>query len=236
MDSRGRKRGNPSCRSSAARRGQLRLIDLWYPLEGEREQRRKVLERTLTTFPEDESAVFNTNLQLAYLAYHHEDFARALEIYGKLAEAKSAKLDPEDVALARYMNGLTLAELDRTEEAYELVAKIVGDEELSAFRRGWAATMAGKWAPDGEKAIAHYREALKLGGQSRREALAGLVVQLLRVQQLEEAATVVLEHLATWEAGAADDIEAILATADEDLEVLRRVPGMLKVATGPAGG
>lgn len=112
-------------------RGQLDLVQRWYPLGRESKRRELALKKVLQLFPGDPETRYETRLALAYIDYYADRMKEAVAAYEKLALKRPAGVSGENYSLAHYMVGLCAYEMKEFKKAEVSYQKSVAVEGAS---------------------------------------------------------------------------------------------------------
>jgi tetratricopeptide (TPR) repeat protein len=173
--------------------GQLELVDLRYPPNGNRSIRRAALRQVIDYFPDDPPTTFTARVRLALLDWNEEKPEIALRGLQDLLASPSPKVDDETVAWAQYMKGVVLRDMDRHAEALKEFQPLAERESLSPYRRAFACLQGGLCLTDlkeNESALQMIRKGLALEDSDSVSSLilqsAVLAYELKRPEELKK--------------------------------------------------
>ena len=116
-------------------RGQLDLIAKRYPYSGNREARRAALQRALQYFPNDAATAYEVGVHLAVMDWNEDRNQQAYDRTSALLAAHRSILSPGLIAWGESIQGLSLRDLGRTDEAIALFTGIARNSTVGAWRR-----------------------------------------------------------------------------------------------------
>ncbi len=188
--------------------GQLRLLNKRYPANGNRKLRREALAQTKLYFPDDPETFFDCEIYLASMDWDDAEEEEALKRLRKAISNYRGKVGAESVGWAQYMEALCLRDLERDDEALEVLEDLANNANLSAYRRGWGSLQAAWILQDSNpaEALEHVLALRENEGVRYEETLWFL---LARSAALENS----LEELPAR-------IHQLVAQAPENLEAL----------------
>ncbi|WP_338288049.1 DUF3857 domain-containing protein [Luteolibacter sp. LG18] len=126
-------------------KGQMSLVNRWFPSTGDASKRQAALEQVIRYFPNDPETVFYARTELACQKFDAKQYDAALTALRELVERKPDGVSAEYWGFARYFEGLTLHELNKDEEALAVMKEVAANGEISDYRRNWSARFAGEW-------------------------------------------------------------------------------------------
>lgn len=126
-------------------KGQMSLVDRWYPSNGDPAKREAALEQVMRFFPNDPETIYYARTELAVLKYETKKYEAALTALQELLARKPEGVGVEYIAYSRYFQGLALQKMSREADAVAAMKALAADESVSGYRRNWAARFAGEW-------------------------------------------------------------------------------------------
>ncbi|RBP39849.1 uncharacterized protein DUF3857 [Roseimicrobium gellanilyticum] len=195
--------------------GQLQLVYSRFPINGNLRLRRAALEKTLEYFPKDGAAQFNAQVQLAYLDTLEDQHDRALQRLQVPMASFRGSVTVEDAALGDYITGLAYSNKGADAEALAIMDKIVGDKQVSEFRRSWAqlqrATVLAK--TDKPKAIEALLAGLELDSDNHDHLFMDLAELRLEAAQEDTFRKELVGYLEKHQEGAPLVMQRLAALA-----------------------
>ena len=129
--------------------GQMNLVNSRYPVRSGIPKRRAALQKVLQFFPNAPGTQFDAKVQLAYLKYLEDKNAESVGMIDSVLKQYRNKVDLEDAGLARYIKALALGEVEETrKKGITEMTALCRNEQLSDYRRAWAAYHAAMWQKD----------------------------------------------------------------------------------------
>ncbi|MBN2161313.1 MAG: DUF3857 domain-containing protein [Pontiellaceae bacterium] len=143
--------------------GQVELIDHLYPGNTRTAERRLALAKTKAWFPKDMDTQFECDIRLGWLAFSEEDYETSLKTARTALRDYGEAVDISKRGWGQYLEGLSLDQLGRKEDALELFAGLERNSEMNEYRRGYAAYQYGRMMRDDDPAVAteYYLKALE---------------------------------------------------------------------------
>jgi len=205
--------------------GQINLVDQRYPENGDPDQRRRALERTLQYFPQDKNTVLRASARLAILDWNAGRNEAAHARLQSLMAASVNQVTPENYAWVESLDGVILRDLKRDDEALVQLERVSRNRQLSASRRAQAgveaAELLARTSVQGALDLLLEIAAVPDGATSRVEAgIARLYLGADRAKELED-------HLRALVASRPDTCENELG------EILGIARGWKEAADGP---
>jgi hypothetical protein len=164
-------------------KGQMDLVERWFPSTGDLQARKSALEQTVRYFPNDPETVFHAKTELADLLRRSDKSQEAQAAFGVLLQQRPSGVGIEYFAYARFLQALLLEESGQKSEAVSICRSLAEDESISNFRRGRSAWAAGFWliqnSPIPPETTNLLRQATILDESSRDLALPLLIPALI---------------------------------------------------------
>jgi len=135
--------------------GQLRQLEEKFPEDGDNAAaRRAALERVLQWFPHDPETVFNAQVLLARLDRKADGPKAQADKLAALVARYGAKVSASLRSWAEYLEIQERWAFNKDKSCIERMRRMAADENISPFRRGWAAYEAGLFLGESNPAAA----------------------------------------------------------------------------------
>jgi len=173
-------------------KGQLALVDSWFPDKSDPAKRKAALEQVIRFFPNDPETVIEARGDLATQLFNAKKYQAGVEAFEELLKQKPDGIEAEQLAYFRYMQALCLKHTGREEEALVILRAQAADESLSDYRRGWSAAVAGEWLarrqPVPVEASSLLQQSFALNDECRESSLLDLIPVMAACGQGDELA------------------------------------------------
>jgi hypothetical protein len=124
--------------------GQLRLVDVQYPRNGDLARRREALECVRRWFVDDARTALQAGLEIAVIEQVDGKIDESLERIDRLMKRYARRAPRKLTAWAEYLRADGLRERGQPRRALQIYEALAEDPELSAHRRGWAYLAAAR--------------------------------------------------------------------------------------------
>jgi transglutaminase-like putative cysteine protease/tetratricopeptide (TPR) repeat protein len=178
--------------------GQLRLVDVQYPRNGDLAKRREALVQVRRWFAEDAPTALQAGLEIAVIDQVEGESRKSLEDIRALLDRYGSRAPRKLTAWAEYLMADALREIGQKREALGLYQELAREPGLSPHRRGWAYLEAARVRAENAplEAMALLDEALRLDSPALCDHVS-LMVHLLCQGAPVEVAQDRLQRLAS---------------------------------------